>query len=387
MISLYLLLTFISISSCVPIKNNNKICKIDTHTEPIKQKNVYKIKNNFDNLLIDIHFFVFHDNINGKVSKDTLKKQILVLNKAFSGKYSKKSMIDSNIRFRLSSVNYINNKNFYKKCDNYEYKMTKIYSKENDKSINIMICESFFYLGWAYLPWHFHEKNKMNSIFVNTVSLPDKQYNGYNLGMTAVHEVGHFFGLLHTFSYNNECIDGDMIADTPIEKSPSFTCIEKDTCPNHPGKDPVTNFMDYSPDECMYEFTFLQINRMSNMIDKYKPKLKKKSMNNYLRTLYSVKYYRKGSGLCVDSNGKKLVTIRISGNVMLSHSQCKQNLNEYNSFAYTYIIPEKAKLKNLKYNCFIHQPKLEEKIKTDKLIDKKKYFNANCFVIKLIPKL
>ena len=53
-------------------------------------------------------FNIFHDNEDGKVKKQVLKTQISVLNNAFSGKYSKQTMIDSNIRFRIKEYNYIN---------------------------------------------------------------------------------------------------------------------------------------------------------------------------------------------------------------------------------------------------------------------------------------
>ena len=74
---------------------------------------------------------------------------------------------------------------------------------------------------------------------------------GYNLGKTSVHEVGHWFGLLHTFQ-DNTCDAGDVgdyIDDTPQESVSTDGCpVGKDSCPSSPGNDPVHNFMDYSTD-------------------------------------------------------------------------------------------------------------------------------------------
>lgn len=70
---------------------------------------------------------------------------------------------------------------------------------------------------------------------------------------TAVHEVGHWLRLLHTFQ--GGCSEpNDRVADTPQEASPSFKCSSfRDTCPRNTGNDPVKNFMDYS--SCRNEFT------------------------------------------------------------------------------------------------------------------------------------
>jgi len=80
----------------------------------------------------------------------------------------------------------------------------------------------------------------------------------------------HFLGVEHTFA--NGCSPGDLIPDTPAEAYPNFGCNPeemRDTCPE-PGLDPIHNFMDYSFDVCMYEWTQGQINVMHANIEFYR---------------------------------------------------------------------------------------------------------------------
>lgn len=98
----------------------------------------------------------------------------------------------------------------------------------------------------------------------------------FNQGRTATHEVGHYLGLYHTFS--NGCgsasscyTTGDRICDTPQESSPSSGCpTSKATCGSN---DPEENYMDYSNDLCMTEFTVEQNYRMRCSLEGYREDL------------------------------------------------------------------------------------------------------------------
>jgi hypothetical protein len=112
----------------------------------------------------------------------------------------------------------------------------------------------------------------MHGVCLLYSSLPGGTSYPYNAGDTATHEVGHYLGLLHTFqggcSANN-----DNVSDTPQEDDGNniYNCNNSDTCPNDPGTDPIHNFMTYTDDACLNQFSNGQGERMENMIATYRP--------------------------------------------------------------------------------------------------------------------
>lgn len=104
-------------------------------------------------------------------------------------------------------------------------------------------------LGYCYFPTYAPEGSSAfirDGCSVLSTSVPGGSSSGYDLGKTATHEVGHWFGLFHTFE--GGCSgSGDEVADTPAQSGPSSGCpVGRDSCPNDSGEDPIHNYMDYS---------------------------------------------------------------------------------------------------------------------------------------------
>lgn len=106
---------------------------------------------------------------------------------------------------------------------------------------------------------------------INAHTMPAGSMQGFNSGKTAVHETGHWMGLLHTFEGYSCEGTGDYIDDTPVEKTATDGCPTsppKRSCPEQQKAgeaDPIHNYMDYSIDSCYQGFTPLQVTRMRNM--------------------------------------------------------------------------------------------------------------------------
>jgi len=110
----------------------------------------------------------------------------------------------------------------------------------------------------------------------------------YDQGQTCTHEMGHYLGLYHTFQDNAGVVGDsgcgpsapedcwgtcDLICDTNPEQVPVFGCPGSSESCGAPSPDPFHNYMDYTDDECMTNFTSEQVRRMRCSLEHYRPGL------------------------------------------------------------------------------------------------------------------
>lgn len=209
---------------------------------------------------------VFHV-IEKEVDATALDAQIDVLNSSYAL---------TGFKFELENVNFVDTNEWSNASyGSYEERDMKTTLRVGDAStLNVYVLPSLgWLLGWATFPWEYKMKPEMDGVVIARGTLPEGDLAPFNEGATLTHEVGHWMGLFHTFQ--GGCYgDGDMIDDTPAQGSASSGCpIGNDTCPRQQGLDPIHNFMDYSDDACMSEFTQGQIVRMNSSFETYRKSL------------------------------------------------------------------------------------------------------------------
>ncbi len=236
---------------------------IDNDAEP---NHYYKIGINFIN--------VMGNDSNGKIDEKTFRDQILVLNECF--KYSRIHFVLNRI---VESVNEIwfNWDPIHRSND--ERDMKNRLGAHHEEGLNFYTVNSYslddesMIIGKATFPRDYYRSDnpQQDGIVVAYNTLPG--LNDLFKGKNAVHEVGHWMGLYHTFQ--GGCNQyGDLVPDTVAHKRWNTGSADRITDPNNAcnpsEKPPIRNYMNYTDDSVRNEFTEQQIRRMRYQLLSYR---------------------------------------------------------------------------------------------------------------------
>jgi hypothetical protein len=212
---------------------------------------------------VPIWFHVITDGSTGNLTNRQLRAQVAQMNAAFGGTYGGP---DTGFSWTFAGVDRTSNATWYKsRSGGAEHAMKHALKVSGDDVLNVYTTSGGAYLGWAYLPEITDTAQAyLDGIVIDWRTVPgaSTDYEGlYDEGDTLVHEAGHWLNLEHTFF--GQCNkNGDFVDDTPAEKGAAFGCqVGRDSC-SKPGVDPIHNYMDYSDDPCLTEFTAGQAQRM-----------------------------------------------------------------------------------------------------------------------------
>ncbi|KAJ3511521.1 hypothetical protein NLJ89_g4051 [Agrocybe chaxingu] len=220
---------------------------------------------------VDVYFHVIQAGTtlaNGNVPATQVQAQIDVLNEDFAS---------TGLSFRLRNTTRTTNSGWFNNAGpntSQQTAMKNALRQGGAAALNIYTvgfrsAATDGLLGYATFPSSYSSAPRDDGVVALYSSLPGGTATNFNLGRTITHEVGHWVGLYHTFQ--GGCSgSGDQVSDTPAEASFATGCpIGRDTC-SSAGVDPIHNFMDYTDDACMSEFTTGQTTRLTSQLATYR---------------------------------------------------------------------------------------------------------------------
>jgi len=241
------------------------------------------LKNGSDSIrIIPIVVHVIHNGGPENISMAQINSQIKVLNEDFgklAGSNGVGNGVDTRVRFCLARIDPKGNCSngvvrIQSSLANHETAQRALLKElsfwDNSQYLNIYVVQSISgnVGGYASFPGGPPGEDGVvvrHNLFGNIGT-------STGLGRTTTHELGHWFGLYHTFNNGcgiDTCSGGDYVCDTPPQASPNYTCTTRNTCSNDVPdvSDLKENYMNYTPDTCMNMLTNGQKQRMHATLD------------------------------------------------------------------------------------------------------------------------
>ncbi|PFH45464.1 hypothetical protein AMATHDRAFT_51642 [Amanita thiersii Skay4041] len=217
---------------------------------------------------LNVYFHVIEAQSGGNVDSK-IPQQMQVMNTAFA---------NSSVQWLLTGTTHIINSNWYNLLStmgtHWQQSQMKASLRQGGAAdLNVYVVGSITsgttsLLGYSTYPWNYSLNPRNDGIVITADALPGG-FISNSLGMTLVHETGHWGGLYHTFEGGCDG-PGDEVLGTPAEARETFGCpTNQDTCSGD-GPDPIHNFMDSTDDICKNNFTPGQIERFRVEIATYR---------------------------------------------------------------------------------------------------------------------
>jgi hypothetical protein len=288
-----------------PNYHKNKIAFEQKVFKEIEDQKLRNFRVGEELLRIPVVVHVIHNNAAGliggltntNISDEQIYTQIKVLNEDYRRKSGTRGFnadpvgSDTNIEFFLAPfdpqgkastgiVRVYNSQVEYDIITERE-KLSRLSYWDSNKYLNIWVVNiKDEYLGYGEFPGGKgvdgieteDAVERTDGVFINYTAfgreVGSNTSGPYRLGRTTTHEVGHWFGLIHT--WGDEFCGTDYVNDTPTITGAfrGSTCRTTNSrCNGVTNRNMIENYMDYSPDECMNIFTIGQSTRIRAVLN------------------------------------------------------------------------------------------------------------------------
>lgn len=179
---------------------------------------------------------------------------------------------NTNWRFYTKSITRVANANYFGNMIVAEQFFKAELASNTDTTLHMYTGDmNGGVLGMCYFSFMYFPNDTMHGCLINYQAMVNGGASPYDSGQTATHEVGHHLGLYHV--WQNKCGPrSDRVDDTPPQITNSRGCPDPIPESCTPGLfDNIHNHMDYSDDDCRYQFTEGQSLRTDDIISTFHP--------------------------------------------------------------------------------------------------------------------